>query len=289
MQSIQAQESPSEEYLSDYAYIDTVRLSHYYGQLSEHGLVTQSKHTSKTTGKDTGKLEVKAMVLAGAGQIEVGSERSVELQVDPYYSRPQQTLDALYEAGYIGSGLTNARIGDLVLAKGKVSIFDIRLLKEIWQYLGDIITADEGAHIQNAKERQKFQAAKKKEFENMAQIVSKLPHSVQGTFMAGTEDAWFTLQPEHMRINPEDIVFKYGCDLDGDWHMLGIVDALPDHMTAPSDAASRVSTELEVGLRFMVQQLRGALGRPQQRYGITPIMIFRTIKRTENGYAAEES
>lgn len=279
MQSILEQESPSEEYLSDYAYIDSVRLSHYYGQLSKYGLVTQAKHSSKTSGKDLARLKVKAVVLEGAGHHESGSEEAVELQVDPAFSRPQETLDALYEAGYIGETISAARIGSLVLTKGHLSIFDIRMLKNMWPQIAEMVTASETSHITNLGQRQKAQAAKKKENNVLAEIISQVPHSIQGTFLTDAGDAWFTLQPEYLRINAEDIAFKHGADLSGEWHVLGIVDALPDDLATQLEAPARVNSEIEEGLRGMLGMLRMVLGRPLHRYGITPIMIFRTMKK----------
>jgi len=279
MQSITEQESPSEEYLSDYAYIDSVRLSHYYGQLSKYGLVTQTKHSSKTSGKNLGKIKVKAVVAEGTGHLETGSEEAVELQIDAAFSRPQETLDALYEAGYIGDSIATARIGSLVLAKGHLSIFDIRMLKNMWPQIAEMIAVSETSQIVNQAQRQKAHAAKKKENEMHVGIISQVPHSVQGTFLTEEGDAWFTLQPEYMRINAEDIVFKHGSDLGGEWHVLGIVDALPDHLSPYSEAPARVNSEVESGLRGMLAMLRLVLGRPAHRYGITPIMIFRTMKK----------
>jgi len=281
MQSIVEQSSPSEEYLSDYAYIDSVRLSHYYGQLSKHGVVTQSKRMSKTLGKDFGNFKVKVAVAEGGGHHETASEESIENQVDPSFSRPQETLDALYEAGYIGETISDARIGSLVLAKGHLSIFDIRMMKEMWPHIAETQATTETAHIANPAQRKNAHAAKKKEHESNAKIIAQVPHSVQGTFVTDDGDAWFTLQPEYMRINPEDIVFKHGCDLGGEWHVLGIVDALPDHLSPTSDVATRVNSGVEEGLRVMLTMLRYILGRPPHRYGITPIMIFRTMKKLD--------
>lgn len=278
MQSITEQNLPSEDYLSDYAYIDTGRLSHYYAQLSKHGLVTHSKHISKTTGKDTGKLSVKAMVVSGEGQIESGSERALELQVDASFSRPQETLDALYSAGFISDGIGSASIGGLVLTKGRVSIFDVRMLKEMWPFIAERSAHDETAHIQNPGQRSKAKAEKKRENDTNAQIVSRIPHSVQGTFVTQEGDAWFTLQPEFMRMDPADIVFKHGCDLPGEWHVLSILDAFPDSESDNSEIESQVNGELESAFRTMLQMLRLTFGRPTNRYGMTPIMIFRTAK-----------
>lgn len=278
MQLTTEQESPSEEYLSDYAYIDTDRLAHYYAQLSKDGLITQSKKSSKTADKSFGNVGFKAVVTATA-HTELGTEHAIEHMIDPAFSRPQQTLDALYENGYLGTDLKSAGIGELVLIKGRVSIFDIRLLRDMWQHMGNLVSksAGEGQTLK-LKDRQRLQAASKKEFEEIAPLVAKLPHSIQGTFLTPEEAAWFTLEPKHMRINPEDIVFKHGCDLPGEWHMLGIVDARPED-ALDIDVITRVSTEMEGGLRLMLLHLRGMMGRPFDRYGITPVVIFRTMKK----------
>lgn len=101
MQSTREQDSPSEEYLSDFLYIDTARLAHYYGQLSKEGLVTQSKRFSKTASKSTDNVGVRAVV-TGSRQSEASDETSIELHIDPSFSRPQETLDELYNAALLG-------------------------------------------------------------------------------------------------------------------------------------------------------------------------------------------
>lgn len=281
MQSITAPESVSDEYLSDYAYIDTVRLSHYYGQLSQYGLSTQTKRTFKTIGKDTAKVGVKALVATGEGATERTSEEWYENQTDPAFSRPQETLDALYDAGFIHSGLTDSRIGTLVLIKGQLSIFDLRLLREMWQFMGDLLAKEQTSHIAKELDRQKQAARVKKEMDSLAQMIAKIPHAVQGTFANDDGAAWFTLKPEFMLINPEDITFKHGCDLDGEWHMLGIIDALP----VTAEVAPRrpvIESDVEAGFRTMLVAIRAGFGRPPARHGITPIMIFRTLRKQED-------
>jgi hypothetical protein len=152
------------------------------------------------------------------------------------------------------------------------------MLKEMWPAIAEMTATEETQHIQNAEKRKKAHAEKKREAEANAQIISKVPHSIQGTFLTDDGDAWFTLQPEHMRINPEDLAFKHGSDLPGEWHMLGIVDALPDSEAPDSSMIDRVNTPLEEAFRTMLSMLRFVLGRPINRYGITPIMIFRTMR-----------
>lgn len=279
MQLTTEPESQNTEYLCDYVYIDHVRLSHYYSQLSKDGLVTQSKKTARATTKDQSGLQVKALLISGNYGGEATSEEAIEIQIDPAFSRPQETLDALYQAGYIRDGLANGRMGSLILEKGSISLFDIRLLKDIWPHMGETVASNDSAGIANIKERHKAAAAKKKEFDQLAAVMTKMPHSLQGNLAVGDDVAWFTLKPECMLLNPEDLTFKHGSDLKGSWHVLGIVDALPDNLAEENSPFNGASSDLENVMRTMLDALKSMFGRPPDRYGLTPVMIFRVIKK----------
>lgn len=278
MQSQPEQESPSEEYLCDYLYIDAVRLSHFYGQLSEHGLVTQSKTTVKKSGKDVGMLKAGLPVFGGSMQQENLAEEALELQVDPAFQRPQQTLDALYEAGYIADGMDQCHLGGLALVEGLISVTDTRLMKEVWPFLGDMVAQKAAENIESPKEKQKVLTAAKKGFEQLVPIISKMPHSLQGSIATMSGFGWFTLKPDSLLVNSDDLIFKHGTDLSGMWKMLLLLDAYPDGQLAV-DHGSFFNSEIEVSMRQMMAGVRTAFGRPADRYGVTPVMIFRTIKR----------
>lgn len=279
MQLTVDQESPSEEYLCDYVYIDNLRLSHYYAQLSKSGLVTNLKTTAKEIGKQGSDLQLKTPIIGGKVAGERTTEEWQEIQIDSAFSRPQETLDALYNAGFINSDIDSSRIGSLVLAKGAISLFDIRLLRELWPVMGEMLSTQETLHIVNEAQRKKAKAAKKAEYDGIAAVVSKLPHSLQGSLATDSCDSWFTLKPECMLLNPEDLAFKHGSDLSGEWHVLAILDALPNDPTeVPS--VPNIPTEMEESMRAILFGLKSIFGRPADRFGVTPIMIFRTIKKS---------
>jgi hypothetical protein len=279
MQSNPEPKSPSEEYLCDYVYIDNLKLSHYYSQLSSHGLVVTSKRLSKQSGKQGSSGQAKLPILSGAMAAETSTEQSMELNIDSAFSRPQETLDALYAAGYIQSDISNARLGSLILERGAISLFDIRILKDVWIDMGDIVAANAVGNISNIKDQQRATAQKKKEFEGIAKIISKMPHSLQGTLSTEEDAAWFTLKPESMLASAEDLTFKHGSALKGEWHILGILDALPDQESLDIGPSLMSPSAIESAMTHMLDALRSMLGRPPDRYGITPIMIFRTIKK----------
>lgn len=276
----EAQESPSEEYLCDYLYVDTQRLAHFYSQLSEHGLITQAKHSSKSGGQEDSSLQGGLPWLGGRIKQAKSAEESIELQIDPAFRRPQETLDALFNAGYLHKGLGG--IGQVCMLEGAISLTDLRLLKELWPFMGSFVAEKETAGIANHKAKQRKASEVKKNFAPLAEIMQRLPHSLQGSMQDfGGHSSWFTLKPEYLTVNPEDLVFKCGSDIPGIWHMICIVDAYPDYLLKV-DHSRFFSNEMESMMRELVGGLQSTFGRPPERWGITPIMIFRTIKKPQD-------
>ena len=286
MQSSEEQKSQSAEYLCDYLYIDTQRLAHYYSQLSEHGLITQAKHSSRSGGNEDSQLNIGPRFFRGSIKQAKSADESLELQIDPAFRRPQETLDALYAAGYVAKNLGN--IGQLCLIEGLLSIVDVRLMKEMWPLMSEYFAADAITGITNQKEKQKKHSDAKKEFSSIANVLQKIPHSLQGNLATTSGRAWYTLKPEFLLVNPDDLMFKCGCDIPGVWNMLCVVDAYPDDVFQ-ADYSKFFSHELESGMRQMISGIRTLFGRPPERYGITPIMIFRTIQKENHEEISTES
>jgi hypothetical protein len=257
--------------------VDTQRLAHYYSQLSEHGLVVQAKHSSKSGGQEASTLKAGLPWLGGQHKQGKSAEEAVELQIDPAFRRPQETLDALYGAGFLKKGLGG--IGQLCLMDGVLTIIDLRLMKELWPYVGGMLAEQQTSGISHPKEKERKAAEIKKNFGPMAEILQRLPHSIQGSMQDyDGNSSWYTLKPEFLTVNPEDLVFKCGCDIPGFWKMVCIVDAYPDQ-AFKADHSQFFSNDIESAMRQMMGGMQTAFGRPPERWGITPIMIFRTIKK----------
>ncbi|WP_343731161.1 hypothetical protein [Duganella sp.] len=64
--------------------------------------------------------------------------------------------------------------------------------------------------------------------------------------------------------------------------MLGIVDAKPNDMIENLVRAEGLNSQLEGAMRVMLLHIRQFFGRPEDRYGVTPVLIFRTIKKPKN-------
>lgn len=276
MPSDEDQKSLSTEYLFDYLYIDTQRLDYYYSQLSDDGLIVESKKSSRSSGKQDSKLSAGPRFFKGEHTQSTTGEEGIESKIDHAFTRPQDALNALHERGYLADHM--GAIGQLCMLEGLLSIVDVRMLREIWPLFGTVVAAQAAADIANPKEKQRKIAEGKKEFEALAEIIKHMPHALQGSFATAKGAGWFTLKPEFMQINPDDLMLKTGMDIAGLWHMAFIIDAYPDEILL-ADHSAIFDHPLEVMMRDISIQFRQQFGRPAGRYGITPIMIFRKVEQ----------
>ncbi|WP_434033684.1 hypothetical protein [Cupriavidus sp. a3] len=276
-----ASDSQSTEYLCDFAYLDRNRAALYFSQLNpESGAPTQVKRTEKHGGTDGDKLTVgipKLIATEFAGNSQF--ERSLEGQFDPTWLLPIEAMQKLDELNYISTNLEEARIGGLALLTGRMRIIDIRFLKELWPFVGEMVTKQVAEALPNGgnhKIKQQFLAAKKKENDLMASVIAKMPHALQATFYVDDKQLWTTLPPENMLINPEDLALKHGAEIAGEWHLLGVIDALPEDSLPQPIPGEQL--DLEDGMINILNAMRTFMGRKSSAFGVTPIAIFRTIK-----------
>ena len=54
-------------------------------------------------------------------------------------------------------------------------------------------------------------------------------------------------------VNLDDLGLRYGSFIDGEWNIVGVIG--------------------------IMDEIRKAAGRPHQAYGITPLVIYRTVTR----------
>lgn len=106
-------------------------------------------------------------------------------------------------------------------------------------------------------------------------LLRVLPHAVHATVTSESAQFWCVLRDECMIIPPSDIMLMHGLQLAGDWTLFGIVDALPTDVTV-------TSTTVGLGpfaavLHQLAPLVREHLGRPDQCFGVTPLVIMRAV------------
>lgn len=282
-----AHASPTTEYLFDFIYLDRSRLNSFAAQLFDDGLMTGLKRTKQhSEGEDHEVGGGIPAVAAGKVVQREGVNEAVERQFDAAWVMPVNTINRLHESGYLATELAGALIGGLVLIKGRLRLLDIRTLQHLWQPMVDVLKRqlDEDAKPLKRTDPAARLAldridAQKTELKLVGEVLPKLPHALQITLSSDDGAAWSTLAPEHMTINPDDLALKHGANIAGEWFALAVLDAIPDQPGSTEYGSNGSMRGLEVGLAQMLSGLRDLYGRPPDTYGITPVAIFRPIRK----------
>lgn len=272
------QDSQNTEYLYDFIYVDTDRLSSLACQLFPNGKITSYKETisksEQLTESDNSGVGGKfnagiASITATKGNDRKNTETSSkngEMLFDTEWALPLMVIDKLDEIGFLGKEINNANYGQLFISKGSIQISDLAIIKDFWPVLGKVFGLG--------------QKGKTKTDLNNKQIVDilcALPHTLQFSMTTNqNEILWSTLPHKNMVINPLDFSLKHGNTISGEWVCLGMLDAKPYDDAQTNEDATPQSL-LEMQSTFM-SLLKPILGRKDGDYGVSPILIFRLAR-----------
>ena len=75
-----------------------------------------------------------------------------------------------------------------------------------------------------------------------------------------------------------DLSLKHGTEIPGEWHLLGVLDALPDQIPAQTVV---VNTGVPQHFGTLIKNFsnlgRTLLGRAPEAYGMTALLLFRKV------------
>lgn len=292
----------------DFLYHDNRRIASFLSQFDNNGLLTGlTEGDSVSKGAKRGKrIGVGGDVaLFGGGKVEfevspgeVGSQ-TLERVYDPYWTNALTFLDFLEEKNLIQPQIESAGLGQFVLARGRLTMLDLTIFKEAWAL--DTIqrvmrAANEPPAVQGNRQERR---ANKKQGPNSSnqfpsdadvaiELMGILPHTVNATVDTEFgESTWAVLRHEFMVTPPAEMVLTHGSGVPGEWAMLGILNARPDFGEseiqqkiaglAQSLPAGLVNSGVGLMMQLLSPLIRTALGRPENSYAVTPLLIFREV------------
>ncbi len=288
-----APEQPSIDSISDFLYVDVERLKIWLAQLDPNGVLlghsaNSAEHrtaTDELTGSVGGEAG-KNIVIAKAGITgSLGSKQSAtrafldsrELRFDASWSIPLNVLDLLSENGFIERSLQGADVGSLVVVSGTPHILDLKLMKSIFGPGIDWALSQ----ISQPNRNNPVLKRAKGNILRFSKILDAMPTSTQLN-MRTTEgqQIWAPIRDGCLTIDPVDLAMQHGATLKGEWHLLAVVDALPDDDTQqPMNLPAMAYAELMEAAAEVLSTIRGLMGRPTAAFGLTPLLLFRSITR----------
>ncbi|MFT2133180.1 hypothetical protein [Stenotrophomonas maltophilia] len=264
------EQDPQDQSVSvfDYLYIDKPRISYLLAQLDSNGVVASHKRLQGLTGTNSGEVKGSLKIMgASASAMESHSETS-ELHFDASWLLPGNVLDVLNDSSLIKTDLRTAEVGQIVLVSGNLSLFDIDLVKRLWDGMTAYM-ALEGAGKSSPKAAQ----AERKKMELAGKVIKDLPPALQLTINDGHDEVWAQLNAQYMTLDPHSMTMKHGPNVQGTWHVVAILDAVPDEIVT----SSRRDTAQFIDMMYpLMGGLRNLIGRPATSYGVTPLLLFRT-------------
>lgn len=266
-------EQPDIDCIYDFVYLDIPRLTSYLAQLDDDGILLSIKKTRQLTE------EQKSLNSVGYNATKTASENNELLgkQAERHYDSTSTALysviDRLDELGFIKRNIHESNFGQLLLCSGTITFQDIRMMRNLWDPIMKLAFSQ-----QNQGKNSASKSIKAKEIDLFKTLVMAMPHALLMTLRTEGESLWSSLEESHLKINSDDITLKHGSSFSGHWHVLGILDAKPDHENSQA-MQSTSNNEIIDGMMEVANAIRLFVGRPSNAYGITPIAIFRTVSR----------
>ncbi|CAM4134884.1 hypothetical protein [Kerstersia similis] len=270
--------SQTTDFLFDFLYVDKIRVSSWFAQLFNDGVLTSLKNSTSTTESTVARVEggIPAVAKAGAS-INGALTEQQEHSYNTEWSLPLTLLDALDERGFIHRDAQRASVGSLVLVSGDMQLTDVGMLQRIWDPSIKIMLQEQKVTHQNKASL----AALKSQFAGFGDAIRAMPPEPQVHLRDADGNAyWASLRPEHMIVNATTLALAHGPFLAGTWYALAVLDARPSlHDT---DSMQSINTgELGETMKEVLKLVRRLVGRDEVSSAITPIMIFRKTTAEE--------
>lgn len=303
-----ATEEEQRNEIFDILYQDRARINLLLAQFLGTGhlsqVITQASDKQTSAKVSSGSYTVKgssdALVVKGEINATKASNSSYSSEdssnrtetYDVLWSNTFLFLDFLYESGVSKSEISDASVGDIVSISGSISVCDLALLND---FLAEIAFS---SHIESQlsanirRELSQQQRRKSSRDRRVARtnggvalsIMKSLPKPISVEIETAQDKLWGTLDEDGLITSIESISLKHGAFVQGQWRVVGILDARPDDFFQAEPNIVSVQTNEQGSGQTLAQTLsrvtRQVMGRPGGQYGITPLIIYRTISPT---------
>jgi hypothetical protein len=250
----------AEDAVHDFLYVDRVRVSALYAQLFPQGTLTSVRTTSEQAFADDKNVGSDVKILKLEAKSSTSGHEGIEHVFDASWSVPLEVLSGLKDRSLIRRSLKDPHLGSIVLLDAHLRIIDYATMKDLWEPAFRAFAGE----------------AQAKAMKDLISFVKSVPHTMHAHFLTSEAFLWASLEPENLTVPSADIVLKHGGLVSGLWKVLSVLDAFPIYGPAP-ELRSWSAGQATDGVLAAINILRTQIGRPQDWFGVTPLMIYRDI------------
>ena len=254
----------------DFLYIDWDRISGFISQLNDMGVITEINQTHSQQVNNTDRISGRAGFSLGAGSTKAGlkgafdttkertSGREIEKNFNARFALPITFLDLLNHRDLISRKPEKWSVGNIALFTGQVTIVEMATLATV---MSEFITN----HPEDTE-------AMKMGFE----VIKAMPPTAQAIMLKGIHKVWSVYKIENWETHPTSLTLSNGAQLEGQWSIIGIVDAKPNKK--PNKGNGSLFSEIMAASVEFSYSLRETMGRPDNCFAFTPLLLFREVK-----------
>lgn len=298
-----AADGQKDDLVFDFLYFDTERIASFLAQLNDFGQL-QSISNNENIKENTSSTMFKSGKV-GAGVFSAGLEsnrtngleqnKNLNTVYDARWLNALNFLDIAEQKELINKDIKTSQIGQLVLFSGNVFIYDSSITSGIFKQEKITQQLFNNPDSSNRRERRKNAAIKAPVSYKMndlkfgIELSNAIPDCIQFSMRNGDIQTWSSLDQKNMTIKPLDLLLKHGLNISGNWSVIGILDAEPtlSDKDALADLAENIddhqlqvfpfSKHCEFVGRYTSSLVRRYYGKPNSSYGLTPLLIFRSV------------
>lgn len=278
----------------DFIYVDHRRLGLYLAQFSEFGNLTNLVRSVK----ETDETAVNANLAVVKGSVKSEQETSVQKHYDTQWAAPLTFLEEIQDRGMLNHDVSSARIGDLLILPGTLNLVDLQIFARAFETMAGVAPSSPAPARPAPGNRSRRARAAMRSVNQPAsspvvgqieedpgtgfRLLASLEQPLLMLFQTAGERFWSAIDRASIVGGSTHLHLKYGPTISGEWHMIGILDCMPSPMTDDGATIGRFCGGAENSfaetLLAVLRELRILMGRPEECYGITPLILMREIK-----------
>lgn len=268
--------------LHDFLYADHERVASFLAQINGIGALVGNEETAsktRSTGKEGG-LNFGAASAKAKGTTDWSKD--IRLAYDPLWMNSSKLVDIVSARRTIAPKATYD-YGQLLTISGKLMCMDQALFGNLLKSPSIVDQIANGIDAEDVHRSSKAKVKKRKDIaEIVREFINSLPLGVVFILFDAKNAFWFNVKREYLQLQSLDIPLKFPIQIGGEWHVTGVIDALPQDHAEIESVIDNFRDRLVIPQAFtiitqIVVPIVGLFGRAADAYGLNPVTIHREV------------
>jgi hypothetical protein len=266
----------------DFLYADHERVASFLAQKNGLGALVGNEETAAKSTSSEKEAGLNLAAARGSAKGGTNWSKDVRLAYDPLWMNSAKLVDMVIDETR-DRNVEKLDYGKLLTISGQLLCMDQAIFSNLLKSPSIVDQIAGGMKDGDSVRSSKAQAKERKDIaETIREFINTLPLGVVFTLFDGENAYWFNVKREYLQLQALDIPLKFPVQIGGEWHVTGVIDALPQDYAQFSENIGNYGEKLVFSQAIsiitpIVTPLVGLFGRPADAYGLSPVTIHREI------------